>query len=211
MQAAIFVRVSRKEQDYYRQIQDLRAAAKRMGVKVVAEISEKISGSAASKDREGIQELFDLARRRKIRKVLVQEVSRLGRSTLEVLQIVEELTELGVSVYVDNIGIETLSKGKTNPIAQILLTILAEFSRMEKEVLRERILSGLEEARRNGVKIGRPKGSLKEPSDYIKGYPKVVRHLKEGQSLRNTAKLNSISVNTVRKVKTAIEKISTSL
>ena len=130
----------------------------------------------------------------------------MGRSTLEVLQIVEKLTELGVSVYVDNIGIETLTKGKTNPIAQILLTILAEFSRMEKEVLRERILSGLEEARRKGVKIGRPKGSMKEPEDYIKGYPKVVRHLKEGQSLRNTAKLNSISVNTVRKVKKAMEK-----
>jgi DNA invertase Pin-like site-specific DNA recombinase len=208
MQAAIFVRVSRKEQDYMRQVQDLRSVADRMGLEIVSEISEKISGTAATEDREGIQQLLDLARRRKISKVLVQEVSRLGRSTLEVLQIVEELTNLGVSIYVENIGIETLTKGKANPIAQVLLTILAEFARMEKEVLRERILSGLDEARRKGVKIGRPEGVLKQAKDYIKGYPKVVKYLNQGHSLRNTAKLTDVSVNTVRRVKAAMDKPS---
>ena len=78
----------------------------------------------------------------------MSEVSRLGRSTVEVLQIVEELTQLGISIYVQNFGIETLKNGKRNPVAQFMFTLLAEFTRLERETLRERILSGMDEARR---------------------------------------------------------------
>ena len=99
-QAVIFVRVSKKEQDYQRQVEDLRAVAQSQAVQVVAEISEKISGAKKNQDREGIQQLLELSRRGAIQKVLVSEVSRLGRSTVEVLQIVEELTQLGISIYV---------------------------------------------------------------------------------------------------------------
>lgn len=210
MSAVIFVRVSRRDQDYQRQLQDLRAAAASMGVEVVQEIAEKISGATRNQEREGIQKLLSLARQGKIEKILVQEVSRLGRSTVEVLQVVEELTDIGVSVYVQNFGIETLKKGRDgklhrNPVAQFLFTMLAEFARLERETLRERILSGMEEARRKGKKIGRPEGSQKEALTYLQDYPSVVRNLKQGFSLRQTAKLCDVAVNTVRKVKSAIE------
>ena len=109
--AAIFVRVSKKEQDYRRQIEDLQAVASAQGMDVVAEICEKISGVCSNQEREGLQDLLALARNGQIQKVLVQEVSRLGRSTVEVLQVVEELTALGVSIYVENFSMETL-KGK---------------------------------------------------------------------------------------------------
>lgn len=158
--------------------------------------------------------MLALAHHRSIDKVLVQEVSRLGRSTVEVLQVVEELTELGVSIYVQNFGIETLKKGRTgspgdgklqrNPVAQFLFTLLAEFARLKRETLRERILSGMEEARRKGKKIGRPEGSLKEAENYLQDYPGVVRNLKQGLSLRQAAKVCEVSVNTVRKVKSAM-------
>ena len=109
-QAIIFVRVSKKEQDYQRQVEDLRAVAQSQAVQVVAEMAEKISGAKRNQDREGIQQLLELSRRGTIQKVLVSEVSRLGRSTVEVLQIVEELTQLGISIYVQNLGIETLRR-----------------------------------------------------------------------------------------------------
>ncbi|WP_020531108.1 recombinase family protein [Flexithrix dorotheae] len=205
MKGVIFVRVSKKEQDFERQLQDLRTIAKSMKINIIKEITEKIGGSTSNKKREGIQELLFLAQTGQIEKVLVQEVSRLGRSTVEVLKIVEELTKYEVSIYVQNFGIETLKDGKKNPVAQFLFTILAEFSRLEKETLRERILSGLAEARRKGVKIGRPKDSRKVDIDYLKGYPKVVKCLKGGFSLRQTAKLSEVSVNTVRRVKLALE------
>jgi DNA invertase Pin-like site-specific DNA recombinase len=200
-QAVIFVRVSKKEQDYQRQVEDLRAVARSQAVQVVAEIAEKMSGARRNQEREGIQQLLELSRRGAIQKVLVSEVSRLGRSTVEVLQIVEELTQLGVSIYVQNFGIETLKNGKRNPIAQFMFTLLAEFARLERETLRERIVSGMDEARRQGVTIGRPVGATEEKAVFLKKYAAVARQLRAGLSVRNTAKLCGVAINTVRKVK----------
>ena len=76
----------------------------------------------------------------------MSEVSRLGCSTVEVLQIEEELTQLGISIYVKNFGLETLKNGKRNPVAQFMFTLLAKFARPERETPRERILSGMDEA-----------------------------------------------------------------
>lgn len=152
-QAVIFVRVSKKEQDYQRQLEDLRVVAQNQSVQVAAEILEKISGIRDNQERDGIQELLRLSRTGAIQKVLVCEVSRLGRSTVDVLQVVDELTRLGISIYVHNFGLETLKNGRRNPVAQFMFTLLAEFARLERETLRERILSGMEEARRQGKKI----------------------------------------------------------
>jgi DNA invertase Pin-like site-specific DNA recombinase len=196
-QAVIFVRVSKKEQDYQRQLEDLRSLALSQAVQVVAEISEKISGARTNQERDGIQELLRLSRTGVIQKVLVCEVSRLGRSTVEVLQVVDELTQLGVSIYVQNFSLETLKDGKRNPIAQFLFTLLAEFARLERETLRERILSGMDEARRQGKKIGRPDGTMEEKGAFLKKYASVIRNLRAGFSVRKTAKLCDVSINTV--------------
>jgi DNA invertase Pin-like site-specific DNA recombinase len=196
----IFVRVSKREQEYQRQLEDLRALAKTQNLEIVAEITEKISGAKSNQERDGIQELLRLAQKGIIQKVLVQEVSRLGRSTIEVLKVLEELTSLNVSVYVQNFGIETLKNGKRNPIAQFMFTLLAEFARMERETLRERILSGMEEARRQGKHLGRPDGSIENKETFLKKYPSVVRNLRQGISVRKTAKICDASINTVRKV-----------
>ena len=197
---AIFVRVSKREQDYQRQLEDLRVVAQTQKVEIVKEIAEKISGAKNNEERDGVQELLRLAQRGIIQKVLVQEVSRLGRSTVEVLKVLEELTSLNVSVYVQNFGFETLKSGKRNPIAQFMFTLLAEFARMERETLRERILSGMEEARRQGKHLGRPDGSLENKETFLKKYPSVVRNLRQGISVRKTAKICDTSINTVRKV-----------
>ena len=196
----IFVRVSKREQDYQRQLEGLRALAKTQNLEIVAEIAEKISGAKENQERDGVQELLRLAQKGIIQKVLVQEVSRLGRSTVEVLKVLEELTSLRVSVYVQNFGFETLKNGKRNPIAQFMFTLLAEFARMERETLRERILSGMEEARRQGKHLGRPDGSLENKETFLKKYPSVVRNLRQGISVRKTAKICDTSINTVRKV-----------
>ena len=202
--AVIFVRVSKKEQDCQRQVEDLRAVAQSQAVQVVAETAEKISGAKRNQEREGVQQLLALSRRAAIQKVLVSEVSRLGRSTVEVLQIVEELTQLGISIYVQNFGLETLKNGKRNPVAQFMFTLLAEVDRLEHETLRERILSGMDEARRQGIRIGRLVGATEEKAVFLKKYAAVARQLRADLSVRKTAKLCEVAINTVRKVKTLL-------
>ncbi len=188
MNAVIFVRVSKVDQDYNRQLIDLREVAKSKKLTIVSEIYEKISGSTSNDHREGIAKLLDLSRNGEIQIVLVQEISRLGRSTIEVLKIIEELTNLRVNIYVQNFGIETLKDGKKNPVAQFLYTLMAEFARLEREILRERIVSGMQEAKRNGKKIGRPKGEIKNSDYYLKKYSWVVRNLKQGISIKEYSK-----------------------
>jgi DNA invertase Pin-like site-specific DNA recombinase len=205
--AAIFVRVSKQSQDYERQIHDLTAYAERQGYKVVKTIAEKVSGAKSNDERHGITALLSLARSGGIQKVLVTEVSRLGRRTSEVLKVLEELSDCGVSVYAQNYNLETLTPdGKRNPIASLLFTLLAEFSRLERETLVERINSGLAEARRKGKTLGRPTGTTKDDEQFLKENAPVVRLLKQDFSYRQVAKLAGVSVNTVRKVKSFLEK-----
>ena len=82
-----------------------------------------------------------------------------------------------------------------------MCTLLAEFARLERETLRKRILSGMGEARRQGVTIGHPVGATEEKAVFLRKYTAVARQLRAGQSVRNTAKLCYVAINTVRKVK----------
>ncbi|QCR23094.1 recombinase family protein [Pontibacter sp. SGAir0037] len=204
-QVALFVRVSKNSQDYNRQICDLSVLAKQKEWEVVATIAEKISGATKNADREGIQKLLELAHKQGIDKVLVTEVSRLGRKTSEVLQVLEKLTELGVSVYVLNYNMETINKGgKQNPIAQMIFTLLAEFARLERETLVERINSGLEQAKRRGIKLGRREGSKVSTEKFLEKYKAVVRQLNQGKSVRDIAAICEVGTATVQKVKKAL-------
>ena len=156
-------------------------------------------------EREGLQQLFDLARRRKIRKVIITEVSRIGRNVSEGVQIIENLTAAGVSIYIQNIGMETLlPDGRTNFMFKPILLTLIGFAEMERELLRERICSGLETARKNGKTLGRPKGG-ETNDDVLQKYPGIVRELRSGLSVRKVAKICDVSPNTVQKVKQALQ------
>jgi DNA invertase Pin-like site-specific DNA recombinase len=200
---AIYVRVSTSNQDFNRQISELSLIAKRSNYKVIAIISEKITGSKRNEDRAGVIELLRLAHKGKIKKVLTSEVSRVGRNVSDTLKILDELTELKISVFAKNLGIETLTpEGKRSIPAGIMFTLMAELARAEKEMLVERIKSGMKYSREvKGVIPGRRVGSTITPEQLKKKYSGVIADLKKGLSLRKVAKANSISLFTVQKVK----------
>jgi DNA invertase Pin-like site-specific DNA recombinase len=115
------------------------------------------------------------------------------------------LEEFGVSLYWHAHNIETLlPSGKRNPAAGIMLALLAEMARAERDTLRERILSGLEQAKRKGIKLGRPQGSRVAQVDFLKKHADVVRLLKGGQSVRNAAKISGKGASTVQRVKVTL-------
>ena len=206
IRAAIFVRVSTKYQDSARQVDDLKQLCQKQGWKVTTIITEKISGSAKNSQRSGLKRLMELADNNKVDKVVVSEVSRLGRNTREVLEIIEALSNRKISLYIQNHNLETLTpSGKVNSMAKFMLTLLAEFARMERETLIERTISGQRRAWEvEGKQKGRPTGSTEDNSKVLYKYPEVVRHLKAGKSLRDVSARCGVAINTVRKVKKAM-------
>ena len=202
---AILVRVSTTKQETTRQENELRAVATARGWQVVEVIAETgISGD--SKERPGIDRAIELASQGAIRKVLVHEVSRIGRRNSVVHKFIEGLTELGVSLYWHSQTIETLlASGKPNPAAGIMLAVLSEMARAERETLRDRINSGLAEARRKGRTLGRPKGSGLEAKKLLAKHNDIVKHLRAGQSIRHTAAITGKGISTVQRVKDTVE------
>lgn len=201
--AVIYARVSTNTQDYQRQLEELREYAIRMGYKVITEFAEKVSGAKRVDEREQLSQLLAFVADNHIDKVLIYECSRLSRRVVDFLTIIERLTEQGISVYIHQNGLETLQPdGKPNPIAQLVLGILAQFNSMERNLIRSRMESGYNHYRYNGGVVGRKVGYRKPDEVLLSENAEVVKLLKKGYSLRNISKLTGKSVNTIRKVQT---------
>lgn len=203
----IYARVSSSNgtQDYQRQINDLTAFADQNNHGVAKVFSEQVSRAKKNTERPALIELIEFVNTNAIDKVLVTELSRLGRDTLQVLQAIELLNQNKISLHIQNYNIETLSpNGDINPMSQFLITILAEVARMERKTIRERVESGYKNHLLNGGSVGRKVGYRKDNEAMKTQYVEDIKLLKKGYSLRNIQKITGTSVNTLRKVKTLI-------
>ena len=202
--AVIYARVSstNDRQNTQRQIEDLTRFANSNDYSIVGTYEEHISGATKNENRTVLMECINYCIANKVNYILLSELSRLGRSTLQVLKSLEMLHEAGVSVYIQNLGIYTLNAtGEANPIASIMVTVLAEMANIERSNIVYRLNSGRESYIANGGKLGRKKGSVKTTEQKKEEYKEVIAFLKRGYSVRNTAKLSSVSVSTVQRVK----------
>lgn len=198
----IYARVSTNGQDYERQLNDLREYANRMGYEVVKEFCEKVSGAKKVAEREAMSELLTYVEAHHMDKVLIYECSRLSRRIADFVNIVDRLTELKTSLYIYQNGLETLqADGKPNPIAQLVIGILAQFNSMERSLIRSRMESGYRNYRANNGIVGRKTGYRKSDEAMREEYKEEARLLRKGLSLRNVAKITGTSINTLRKVK----------
>lgn len=199
--AIIYARVSTAGQDYDRQLVELKQYAARMGYDVVKTFSEKISGAKKVEERQAMTELLNYIEVNKVDKVLIYECSRLSRRAVDFLSIIEIFNEKKISLYIHQNGLETLlPNGKINPIATLVLGILAQFNSMERSLIRSRMESGYNNFRRNGGVVGRKTGYRKTSEQMKEEYAEEIRLLKKGYSLRNISKITHTSVNTLRKL-----------
>lgn len=199
---AIFGRTSTSEQDYQRQVIDMQKVADKLNYKVVSVITEKISGAKKNVDRVGIQKLITEAKAGKFEKVLVTEVSRLGRNTLETLKLIEELHSMGVSIYLQDLNSETLNaNGEMHMQTEMMLHMLSLFAKNERRTTIARIKSGMILAKKKGVHCGRLKGTTESTDVFLAKYPKVIDGLQKGFSVRECVKLYDVSLGTVAKVR----------
>lgn len=199
--AIIYARVSTAGQDYDRQLAELRQYADRMGYDVVKTFSEKISGTKKVEERQAMTELLNYIEVNNVDKVLIYECSRLSRRAVDFLSIIETFNEKKISLYIHQNGLETLlPNGEINPIATLVLGILAQFNSMERSLIRSRMESGYNNFRNNGGVVGRKTGYRKTTEQLKEEYAEEIRLLKKGYSLRNIAKITHTSVNTLRKL-----------
>ena len=200
--AVIYARVSSvgDRQSTERQVEDLTRYAEGKGLDVVRIFQEHISGAKTNQERGVLSECLEFCKAEHPDTLMVTELSRLGRSTVEVLKAVEDLTAAGVNVFILDLNLSTLDEeGRENPVAKMVLTVLALGAEMERKLILGRLNSGRERAKKRGVAMGRPKGAT---DDLLQKYPEVVKHLRKGKnSIREIAKLTGVSVSTVQRIK----------
>ena len=198
----LYYRVSTSAQDYSHQQAALRKYAKTHHYEIVKEFGEKISGGKKIEERAAIRELLDFVKTNKVDKVVVYEASRLSRRQIDFLSIIEQLTELGVSLYILQNGLETLLPDKTpSPISNLVLGLMSQFNSLEKTLIRARMSIGYEHHRASGGSVGRKVGYRKSEDEYRLTYDREIALLSKGNTLKDVRAITGTSINTLRKLK----------
>lgn len=190
---ARYIRVSTGAQNTARQ-EEKQAQGERLFIDVV-------SGSKPFKDREQGKELIKAIERSEINYVSVSSIDRLGRNLYDILTTLEFFKEKGIILKVDNLGIESLIEGRENQAFKLIISVMANIAEMERETILERQREGIALAKAKGIYKGREKGSTESVEEFLSKYKEVVKSLKKGNSIRDTAKICNVSIGTVQKVK----------
>lgn len=182
MKSVIYARVSSvsDRQDTTRQVKDLTEYAKRNGLEVVNVFEEHISGAKKNQERPVLVDCLDFCFSNSIDTLLLSELSRLGRSTWEVLDNVKRCKDSHLNLYFQKEGFSLfMEDGRESPCAAIMVSVLATAAQLERDNISFRLNSGRKRAIEAGVKMGRKVGSTKDKEKYEKQYPELINKLKE--------------------------------
>ena len=167
---------------------------------------DKVSGSVPFNKRPEGANLVKLIQEGKVARVVVEEISRLGRNVIDVSETLKFLEEHKVNLNIRNMGIESMVEGKPNPTFRLILQIMASISEMEKEHIKERTSQGRAVAVAKGVKMGRKEGTSETQAEFLSKHKSAVRLLKEADlSIRDIAKLTELAPSTIQKLKHALK------
>ena len=186
--AALYARVSTSDQSCDRQERDLRAFAERGGYEIVAVCRE--TGSGAKLDRVERKRVMALAQAREIDAILVTELSRWGRSTIDLLHTLHDLEARGVSL----VALQGMTFDLSTSAGRMMATVIAGLAEFERDLLRERVRSGLAAAKARGKVLGRKPGQRPKADRYA---ARVMMLVEQGLSYRLIARNLGLSKNTV--------------
>ena len=149
----IYSRVSTKDQDTENQMRLLRDIVERNNYELIDEyVDHGISGSKGRDKRPQFDRLIKDMIRRRFDKILVWDVSRLGRSLQHLVEFLNEVNSVGCNLYIHQSGLDT-----STPSGKMMFQMIGVFSEFEREMISERVKLGLNKVRSKGVKLGRPK------------------------------------------------------
>lgn len=202
--AVIYARVSctGERQSTARQVSDLTQYAAINGMAVAEIFEEHISGAVKNEERPVLCECLDYCFSNKIDTLLISELSRLGRNVDEVLANVKRCKDSQLNIYFQKENISIFQPdGSKNPFLNIFISVLGTCAEMEREAIAYRLNSGLKRYKEAGGKVGRKVGSVKTKEKKQEEYARVLRNLKQGKSIRDTATICGVSISTVFRVK----------
>lgn len=168
--------------------------------------NDVVSGSIAFAERLRGKELIADIEGGKINYVVVSSIDRLGRNLFDIVNTLEFFNTNGVTLRVDNLGLESLVLGKINPTFNLIISVMANVAQMERETLLERQREGIAIAKAKGVYNGRVKGSTESDAEVLSKYKDVAKFLKMGKSLRDVKSRCNVALGTVQKVKQILNK-----
>lgn len=182
MKSVIYARVSSigDRQDTQRQVSDLTAYASRNGWEVVNVFEEHISGAKRNQERPVLVECLDFCISHSIDTLLLSELSRLGRSTWEVLENVKWCRDHHLNVVFQKEGLSIFNAdGSESFTLPVIIACLGMSAQLERENISYRLNSGRKQAIKNGVKMGRKEGYRKSKDEYRQKYPELIIKLEE--------------------------------
>ena len=138
--------------------------------------------------------------------VVVSSVDRLGRNLHDIINTLEYFNSKGVTLRVDNLGLESMTLGKVNPTFNLIISVMANVAQMERETLLERQREGIAVAKAKGIYTGRVKGSVESDAEVLAKYRDIAKFLKMGKSLRDVKSRCGVSLGTVQKVSALLKK-----
>lgn len=200
--AVIYARVSSTtdRQSTERQIKNLTYYAVQNGYEVKKVFSEHISGATKNAERQALNECIDYAILNKM-DILISELSRMGREIWQVLETIKRCVDNSVNVHFQKEGLRLFDDGKVNSIMAIYISCLGFCAEKERENIYFRLHQGRELAKSKGVKMGRKVGSIESRERKAKKHADVIRCLKKGCSIRDTAKLCGVGISTAQRIK----------
>ncbi|WP_415406969.1 recombinase family protein [Sulfurovum sp. CS9] len=151
-----YTRVSTQTQDTDNQRQEILNYAFTHKLTIDDIIETTISSKKSTKER-GIDAVLE--RLSSGDSLIVTKLDRIGRSTIEVLQIIQDIKDKGITLYIIKDSL-IVNPNDTNPITQMFLTLLSGFAQMERSFISERTKSALQARKDKGIKLGRQKGQV---------------------------------------------------
>jgi DNA invertase Pin-like site-specific DNA recombinase len=187
-----YIRVSTDDQDCRNQKFEILNYCDRSGMKVDKWLEVEMSSRRSTKDRR-IDKL--LANLKPNDRLLVSELSRLGRSTGEVIQLIKALTDQKIEFVAVKQGFQINSQNNKDMTSKVMVTIFTLLAELERDLISERTKMGLARAKAAGKKLGRPKGPGKSKLD---GKEAAIKEfLDKGVTKANIAKIFGVTWGTM--------------
>ncbi len=163
-----------------------------------------VSGKVPFNEREKGKELVKLVLEGKVSELVVEELSRLGRNTVDTLTTLKWLEDNGVNVVVKSMGnLQSRIDGKKNPIWNLITSVMSSLYELERENILERTEMGRKMYVINGGKLGRKIGTVENRQEFLQKETnqKIISLLEKGKSVRDISGRLGVSTSTVVKVR----------